>query len=316
MRPRLILAAALLFAVTSGLVLVSSAMAGNDLRPTGQAGWREPTEAPPDPAAVPPPEPAVVEPSDPRRPDLSAEVSVEIDGFLTWAVLDRATGRMAHAGDQPNTTESMIKVWLAADFLRRHAERDTEPDDQALDWVRGAIRDSDSAAAEALYQEGGRDEVVERMIDMCSLTDTEIYPDWWSRTEITAIDAVRLGECVINGTAAGPGWTDWLLEEMRQVRGSTSEDDQRPEEGFEGGKWGIADGLPPGLYDQPVAIKNGWTQLGETNSWHVNCLAVTDEWVLAVLMRYPASRSLQYGADRCADVSAQLFPPLEFPEMR
>jgi hypothetical protein len=173
--------------------------------------------------------------------------------------------------------------------------------------ARDAIRDSDDYAAERLYAAGGHNEVVERMIDMCGLTDTEIYPFWWSRTELTAVDAIRMGECIANGTAAGPEWTGWVLNEMRQVRGTTADADQLTEEGFEGGRWGIIDGLPSEIDIAEVSIKNGWTRIGDTGSWHLNCLALTPEWVLAVLMRYPASESLDYGADQCASVANQLF---------
>ncbi len=239
-------------------------------------------------------------------PDLSATVSVDIDGFLTWAVRDRTTGEVASAGDEINSSESMIKVWVVADHLRRMTDSGEVPSREDLTDARLAIRDSNNQTTQRLYAAGGYDEVVQRMIDHCDLTDTEVVPGWWSRTMISAEDAVRLGECVTDGTAAGPEWTGWLLEEMRQVRGTTADKDQRADEGFEGGRWGIIDGLPPSMPDE-VAIKNGWTRIGETDSWHLNCLAITDDWVLAVLMRYPAGYSLDYGADRCASVASQLF---------
>jgi hypothetical protein len=308
-RPRFeLLVVTLLLAVVSGTALVSSAMAGNEGAPVvREADWREP----PQPAAAPAPDraPPAMDPA-PRpavRLDLTAEVSMEIEGFLAWAAIDRTTGEVVQHGEETSTTESMIKVWLAADYLRRQAEAGTAPDDEAIEHIRQAVRDSDDASAEFLYGDGGHNDVVERMIDMCGLTDTEIYPFWWSRTEMTALDAARLGECIVSGIAAGPVWTQWLLQEMRQVRGTAAGDDQRQEDGFQGGRWGIIDGLPPGIYEHEVAIKNGWTRIGRTDSWHVNCLAVTDGWVLAVMMRYPAGYSLDYGAERCASVAAQLF---------
>jgi hypothetical protein len=84
--------------------------------------------------------------------------------------------------------------------------------------------------------------------------------------------------------------------------------DQRQRSG--GGRWGIIDGLPESITSQgPVSIKNGWTQLDYDGNWHVNCLAVTDRWSLAVMMRYPASSSLSYGAKVCASVATQLVTP-------
>jgi hypothetical protein len=294
--------------VIGATIAVSQALA-DDPQPRG--GWREPAEVTvlPRPAPEPPPPPV-------PRLDLATEVGVDIDGFLTWAALDRATGRTASSGNQVNTTESMVKAWIVADYLRRTAERGEEPGRARLQDASRAVRDSNNDATERLYAAGGHNAVIERMIDMCGLTDTEIFPFWWSRTGITAMDAVRLGECLADGTAAGPDWTDWVLTEMRNVRGSTAAKDQRGAEGFEGGRWGVIDGLPPEILDQGVAIKNGWTRIGDTDSWHLNCLAVADDWVLAVLMRYPAHYSLDYGAERCASVAAQLFtipapPPVE-----
>ena len=96
-----------------------------------------------------------------------------------------------------------------------------------------------------------------------------------------------MGECIKNGTAAGPKWTPWVLDEMTKVQGTTAAKDQQETTG--GGRWGIIDGLPKEITDQgPVAIKNGWTMIYADGMWHVNCLAVTDDWVLAVLLRYPA----------------------------
>jgi hypothetical protein len=250
------------------------------------------------------------EPAAPQTPTLApGPVEVDIDGFLAWALLDRNTGEISGSRNyaRTSTTQSMIKVWIVADFLRRTADRGAEPGDGDLDAARAAIRDSEDNATMSLYLRGGGDAVVARMIDICGLTETSIYPGWWSRTQISARDAVRLGDCVAGGAAAGPEWTDWVLAEMRKVRGSTKPADQPY-----GGRWGIIDGLPEQLVDDGgVAIKNGWTRIGADNSWHLNCLAVGDSWVLAVLMRYPAERSLDYGAVRCAEVASQLVvPPL------
>jgi hypothetical protein len=297
------LIAALLSVAVGGSVLVSSTAedgpaAGHDASRLTPVEPREPAAARGDHTRT--------SPLAQLRPDLSASVSVEVDGFLTWALRDRRTGEMIGAGDEVNTTESMIKIWVVADHLRRLAEAGATPDDAVLADASAAIRDSDNDATQRLYAAGGYDQVVDRMIAICDLPETEVSPDRWSETLVSATDAVRLGECVADGTAAGPQWTGWLLDEMRQVRGTTADQDQRAEDGFEGGRWGIIDGLPTQLRDQ-VAIKNGWTRIGATDSWHLNCLAVTDDWVLAVLMRYPAGYSLDYGAERCALVAEQLF---------
>lgn len=69
----------------------------------------------------------------------------------------------------------------------------------------------------------------------------------------------------------------------------------------------IIDGLPEAVRDGwSVGIKNGWTLINADRQWHVKCLAVADHWGLAVLLRYPGSRGLGYGAGICTSIVAQL----------
>ncbi|GAA1826029.1 hypothetical protein HC028_25535 [Planosporangium flavigriseum] len=223
-----------------------------------------------------------------------APVRVWVPGFFSWALLDRSTGAMygsANSADTTTSTESMIKIWIASDDLRR-LPPDGAPDQYRLDELSRMIRDSDDSAAEDIYQQNGADSVVQRMISMCDLAETSIAEGWWSRTEVSARDAVRLGICITDGRAAGPKWTSWVLGEMRQVRGD--------------GRFGIVDALPTPVATH-IPIKNGWTVVGA--EWRVNCLAVVDEYVLAVLTRYPEGLGLAYGADICRSVTAQLRTP-------
>ena len=105
-----------------------------------------------------------------------------------------------------------------------------------------------------------------------------------------------MGECIANGTAAGPAWTDWLLNEMRNVRGTVEEQPN-------GGRWGIIDALPPDVA-ATVAIKNGWTW-HKDNTWNVNCLAIHNDWILAVMLDYPGSKGSPTGPRLCAAVAQQ-----------
>ena len=252
---------------------------------------------------------------------VAGPVKAKVNGFVSWALLDRRTGKITGSKNlrSTNSTESMIKVWIVSDFLRRAADRDQRPSSRRLAQGRSAIRDSDDDAAQSLYVAGGRDAVVQRMIKKCGLSDTKISGPrglgdrgWWSYTRISARDAVRLGDCVKNGTAAGSQWTDWVLQQMSKVRGTTAAKDQHARRG--GGRWGIIDGLPPAmLRAEPIAIKNGWTLINADGKWHVNCLAVADGWVLAVLMRYPGRQGLKYGANVCKQVARQLVSPKPTP---
>jgi hypothetical protein len=300
MRPRVMILVAVAAIVLGGLLVVPGAV----------AQLREADPAAKDPAAAssssssPSPSPS---PS-PQPPTLQAgPVKVHVTGFFSWALLGRKSGDIDGAKNitATNSTESMIKAWIVSDYLRRVAAADKQPTQERLKQASTAIRDSNDNSAQSLWVAGGGSAVRSRMIKICGLTDTHADPNrasWWSFTRISARDAVRMGECVADGRAAGPKWTKWVLTEMTKVRGGVK--DQQVKTG--GGRWGIIDGLPKEILRQGVSIKNGWTLIYADGNWHVNCLAITDDWVLAVLMRYPGSKGLQYGANVCKSVAQQL----------
>ena len=63
------------------------------------------------------------------------------------------------------------------------------------------IRVSDDNAAEVIWRSLGGDSSIRKMIRTCRLTDTRVYPGWWSLTQISSRDMARLGACL----APGPG---------------------------------------------------------------------------------------------------------------
>jgi hypothetical protein len=219
-------------------------------------------------------------------------VTVSSPGFWSWALLDTGTGAIAGSANlgATNDTASMIKAWLAADFLRLGTERGVPPAHGDLDLLRRMIRDSDNEAAEAIYRRNGATASIRRLSTRCGLTDSRATPNYWSLTMLSARDAARMGLCIADGRAAGPQWTPWVLDEMRQVRGA--------------GRFGIVEALPPAVAGR-TAIKNGWL-LRKDGQWRVNCLAIGDGWVLAVLLRYPGSLPMAHGASVCRQIAAQL----------
>jgi hypothetical protein len=239
----------------------------------------------------------------PRTPDpappgltppllLAGPVSVSTPGFWSWSLWERRTEQQAGSQNAAATkyTASMIKAWLAADYLRRAADRGVEPPADTMRRLSIMICDSDNAAAEVFWDATGKFASIERMIAMCSLTDTKPYIDW-AHTLMSARDATRMGVCIADGIAAGQKWTPWLLNEMRSVRGS--------------GRFGIISALVPDAAEQ-TAIKNGWVARTDDGMWHVNCLAIAPDWVLTVMTVYPAVRGLNHGADICKSVTQQL----------
>ncbi|WP_432833837.1 hypothetical protein [Dactylosporangium sp. CA-092794] len=216
-----------------------------------------------------------------------APVAVNATGFWSWTVLDRRTGAMAGSpnANTAQRTASMIKAWLASDYLRRTPS----PSKSNLSQLSTMIRNSDNNAASYFWGLDGKSASISRLVQICGLTDSKYYIDWAS-TLVSARDAARMGACIGDGRAAGPQWTDWVLNEMRNVA-----KDQ---------KFGITPALPQP--DQAgTAVKNGWIARSD-GKWHVNCLAIGTDWVLSVLTVYPATKGQDYGADICESVTHQL----------
>jgi len=257
------------------------------------------------PTETEPSQALLTEPDQPRYrlapPADPTSVTIPNTSYYGWALLDRATGTITgspNAASEGNTVESMIKPWIVADYLRQSAENGDVPQEETLEQLTLAIVDSNDPVAHYYYVLGGEDDVVRRLIAICGLSDVTIRSgEWWS-TWVTPVDAVRYGECLADGRAAGPRWTPWLLKVMTEVRGSVYEQISGE---VQGGRWGIIDGLPPELASR-ISIKNGYTEY--VDGWHVNCLAIHEDWILAVMMRSWAG--LAGAADGCAMVARDM----------
>ncbi|MFI6783839.1 hypothetical protein [Micromonospora sp. NPDC050276] len=313
MRSRVTLVLAITAVVLGGVLLVPTAYArlASDDSSGGGGGGSSSVAAP---APTPPPPPTLA----------AGPVSVSFKGeFFSWALLDRKTGKISGSPNMTATssTESMIKAWIVSDYLRQLGDK--QPTATLKEAARLAIVDSNDKAANEVYAAAGGSyrvlpngqpsPVIQRAIKICGLTDTKRgnvpkYEGYWSFTRMSPRDAVRVGDCIADGKAAGPKWTKWVLDQMSKVTGTTAAKDQKASSG--GGRWGIIDGLPKSITAQgPVSIKNGWTPIYGDGNWHVNCLAVTGKWSLAVMLRYPIRTGLDYGAKVCASVATQLVTP-------
>jgi hypothetical protein len=220
--------------------------------------------------------------------------SVKTTGFLSWAVLDRRTSEIFGSSnmDATSATASMIKAWMAAEYLRKNAA----PPQDKLDDLEIMIRDSDNDAADRTYTSIGGTAGIQDMVSVCSLTDSQAVKGWWSQTLMSARDVVRLGQCIGDGRAAGPKWTPWLIDKMQKVRGD--------------GDFGIRKAFPAAQQPQ-IAIKNGWLLSDDDGAWHTNCLAIGDTWVMSVMQRYPANGNysdddFNHTADVCQNVAKLL----------
>jgi hypothetical protein len=216
-----------------------------------------------------------------------------------WALYDQLLGRWYASPTfaQVNNTESMVKVWIAADFmLGVQATQRTSLTAYERSLISRMIRVSDDQAAETVYQVRGRDNVIRRLIRTCGLTDTYIgKPGRWSWTKMSPRDAVRMGACVQPGRNLWPIYGNFLFGEMRAVAASNA--------------FGIQQAYPAGNGVR-IAVKNGWTAHGATSSWNVTCLGIWgagNRWLLAIESRYAVRLGLAYGAATCQETTRRLF---------
>lgn len=244
--------------------------------------------------SAPPSASPSVAPSATRSPLLqAATVTVKASGYWSWALLNTKTGAVVGSAKPTTTsdTASMIKSWIAADYLRRAAEKGSKPSSTIMAQLSTMIRDSDNTNAYTFHVANGNLSSIKRMISMCKLTDTKGTQNSWSLTQMSARDIARLAVCLADGRAAGSKWTSWLLNEMRSVRGQ--------------GRFGVIKALPAEVAAK-TAIKNGWLLRDSDRLWHISCLAVGDGWALGVHARYQNTLGKSYGERICQTVGEQL----------
>ncbi|MEH0982132.1 hypothetical protein [Micromonospora sp. CPCC 205556] len=282
-------------AILIGLVLVSlRLLPGSPLESAAASQWGEPagpkrsTGEPGDRSDRPRPSPS---PSLEPLPFEQKQVDLDLKGWYAWSVLDTRTGEIIGSENmaETSTTASLIKSWIVADYLRRADDAGQTPSDAKLADATRIIRDSDNIRAEQFYNSLGRSASIKRMVSLCKTTDSSPAADGgWSRTNLSPRDTARLGACIADGRAAGPKWTKWLLGEMRQVRGA--------------GDFGIRKAFPA-AERKDIAIKNGWVDRTREQEFHINCLAIGDNWTMGVMVRYPIGLGVEYGMKNCQKIT-------------
>jgi len=256
-------------------------------------GWAVPSAATEQVSGHPSPEPGGVTldafTADAFTAGVATPRDADEDLWLSWSLVDTARDRRvgsANSGTELTNAESSIKAWIAADYLRAaHAEGRSVTSSERAD-IAAAVRRSDNAATQRLYKALGGDAILDDLRETCGVDVTTRVAGYWSLTQVSAVDATRIFACVLRTAPGLPGGQE-LLTDLRSVE---------PDDAF-----GIKAALPP---TAAVSLKNGWMPHSTTGEWNVNCVAAWDDYVLAVLTRYPVDRPLAYGADVCRDVAA------------
>ena len=240
----------------------------------------------PSPTGPPPPPPFSL-----ASVNAAEVVKVDAKGWHSWALLDHKDGSLIGSATQAEVarTCSVIKVWIAADYLRRASEKGTTPSTSKLASLSKMIRNSDNAVATTVFAELGKTASFNRLKELCQLTDFKPSSSW-GQCQMSARDLARLGAAVTTGVAAGPKWTEWLLNEMRLVKLGT---------------WGIREAFPADRA-AALAIKNGWDTTSATQTKHMNCMATTPRWTMITMTKYPIAMPDRHGQEIDKNVATQL----------
>ncbi len=271
------------------------AAGGGGLLAWGTSRARPAAFVPPEPTPAPEPTKSPTPPPfDLSTIDGTKLVNVTAEGWFNWALMDRQSGAIIGSAGVAETNRacSMIKSWLAADYLRQKPN----PTQARLDDITIMIRDSDSVSADRLMNEINRLASFKRMQELCGTTDFK-PGNSWSQAVVSARDMCRVGDAIAKGTIANPQWTGHLLGLMRTVNR---------------GKWGIRDALPAEK-QATLAIKNGWDTTMEAGTYHANCLAIAERWIMVTLTRYPLKFSANetHGAATAQAIATQLLQSSE-----
>lgn len=168
---------------------------------------------------------------------------------LSVAILDRNTHQMVSNGNtQIAGTASVAKLFIADDLLLSESEGKTvlSPDDrQALDVM---LQSSDDGAAEKFWGQGGGDAIITQVAGRYGLSSTTPPDDgrWWN-TMSSVTDLVHYYDVLLDGSGGLPAERAKII--VNDLAQSTPT-------GIDG--YPQRFGIPEGLYDETVAVKQGW----------------------------------------------------------
>ncbi|MEV7342212.1 hypothetical protein [Streptomyces sp. NPDC093544] len=186
----------------------------------------------------------------------TAVTAVEVPPEVTAgvAVFDRQTGAFT---EQLNPrmrfrSASVVKLLIALDHLWNRGPAYTLPTDDRTRFDT-MLRASDDTSASYYWSQNGGSAIVDRMVSRLGLADTAGppagYPGVWGYTALSAADTVRIYRYLLD-TAPAPVRTLVMSNLRQSTRCGTDGFDQR---------FGI-----PASFEQPWAVKQGWSGFGES----------------------------------------------------
>ncbi|WP_250149954.1 hypothetical protein [Mycolicibacter acidiphilus] len=178
---------------------------------------------------------------------------------ISVAVLDRVTHQLVTNGNtRPIATASVAKLFIADDLLFRQTEAGLSTDERAaLDVM---LQSSDDGAAETFWNRNGGNAIITRVAGRYGLSGTGPPSNgaWWN-TISTAPDLTRYYDMLLNGSGGLPAERADIM--INDLAASTPN-------GIDG--YPQRFGIPEGLYNEPVAVKQGWMCCIGNNWMHLS----------------------------------------------
>jgi hypothetical protein len=174
---------------------------------------------------------------------------------ITALILDRNTGQTVSNG-KTNTIAiaSVAKLFIADDLLLQESKGQTtlSPDDR-VNFER-MLRQSDDSAAEVFWNRSGGSAIITRVAARYGLTSTRPPSNgrWWN-TISSAADLVKWYDMMMAGTGGLPPEQASVILSNLAASAPMALDGTMP-----GGVYPQRFGIPDGLPNEPVAVKQGW----------------------------------------------------------
>lgn len=185
--------------------------------------------------------------------------AAKVGANISVAVLDRISHQLITNGNtRPIATASVVKLFIADDLLLRKPEGGLSADDRAA--LDSMLRASDDGAAETFWNQNGGNAIITRVAGRYGLVGTSPPSNgaWWN-TISTAPDLARYYDMLLNGSGGLPPAEASII--MNNLALATPS-------GLDG--YPQRFGIPEGLFDEPVAVKQGWMCCIGNNWMHLS----------------------------------------------
>ncbi|KUI42598.1 hypothetical protein AU197_16125 [Mycobacterium sp. IS-1590] len=240
-----------------------------------QGGLAPLPEAPPD-------EPAASFGGLDARTRQATEQAAEAGADLSIAVLDRNTGYLVSNGNnEAMPIASVVKLFIADDLLLQESQGKATLSREDREAFEAMLRSSDDSAAEVFWNRGGGSEIVSRVTARYGLGATSTpYNGRWFNTLSTTGDLVRYYSELLSGGGGLPSDKAGVIMSNLARSTPTAPDGTAP-----GGVYPQRFGIPDGLYEERVAVKQGWFCCwngGNWVHWSTGAIGADRRFVMAI----------------------------------